>query len=103
MPLDVRIGLRTRDPGRAPRAEVREIDGRPVVWVDVDAEVRRGALSSDCVVDDRHAAEHGTEQGLPAHRHRCGSSGADIVEGIRALHGWGLAAKALSTAPASSR
>ena len=85
--------LRARVPG-AVRAEIREIGDRQVVWLDVDAEVRRGALSSEASGMIAAAAETALAEGLPLVG-RMASSGADIVEGIAALHGWGTAAKAL--------
>jgi acetyl-CoA carboxylase carboxyltransferase component len=88
------IALRRMVPGSI-KAEVREFDGREVVWVEVDATDRRGALSSDSSSVLEHAAVTAREQRLPL----IGvvrSSGADIVEGFSALHGWGRAAKALA-------
>jgi acetyl-CoA carboxylase carboxyltransferase component len=88
------IALRRMVPGSI-KAEVRDFDGREVVWVEVDATDRRGALSSDSSSVLEHAAVTAREQQLPL----IGvvrSSGADIVEGFSALHGWGRAAKALA-------
>ncbi len=88
------VPLRVRVPGAA-RAEVVSIDDRRVVRLDVDAEIRRGALSSaagEVIAEAAHVAraEHLPLVGF------IGSSGADIVEGIAALHGWGIAARALA-------
>ena len=88
------IGLRSRTPGAA-RAEVGRIDGRPVVLLDVDAEVRRGALSANASSTIAVAADTARSKGMPLVG-TIGSSGADILEGMPALHGWGQAAKALS-------
>jgi acetyl-CoA carboxylase carboxyltransferase component len=88
------IALRNMVPGSA-RAEVRDVDGRPVVWLDVDASVRKGALSSDSSSIIEAAARTAREQRYPLVA-VMGSSGADIDEGMSALHGWGLAAKALT-------
>ena len=88
------IGLRTRMPGAA-RAEISEIDGRPVVLLDVEAEVRKGALSAHASSMIAHAADTARSKGFPLVG-MMGSSGADILEGMPALYGWGLAAKALS-------
>jgi acetyl-CoA carboxylase carboxyltransferase component len=88
------IALRRMVPGSI-KAEVRDFGGREVVWVEVDATDRRGALSSDSSSVLEHAAVTAREQQLPL----IGvvrSSGADIVEGFSALHGWGRAAKALA-------
>lgn len=88
------VVLRNRVPGSI-RADVREFDGRDVVWVEVDATDRKGALSSDSSSMLEHAAITALEALMPL---VCvmRSSGADIVEGFSALHGWGRAAKALS-------
>jgi acetyl-CoA carboxylase carboxyltransferase component len=88
------IALRRKVPGSI-SADVRDFQGREVVWVEVDATDRRGALSSDSSSILEHAAVTAREQRLPL----IGvvrSSGADIVEGFSALHGWGRAAKALA-------
>ncbi len=88
------IALRHQVPGSA-RAEVREFAGRAVVWLDVDASVRRGALSSESSSVIEAAARTACEQRFPLIA-VMGSSGADIAEGMSALHGWGLAARALA-------
>jgi acetyl-CoA carboxylase carboxyltransferase component len=77
------------------RVDIREIDGRQVVWADVDASERHGALSSASSEQIAAAASCALHQRIPlvvVMR----SSGADINEGIAALHGWGLAARALA-------
>ena len=76
-------------------AEVRDFDGRQVVWVDVDAGTRVGALTADSSGKLENAACTARVKGFPLIV-IMRSSGADIVEGIAALHGWGLAAKALT-------
>ncbi len=76
-------------------SDVREFDERQVVWVDVDAGSRVGALTSESSGKIENAACTARAKGFPlivVMR----SSGADIVEGIAALHAWGLAAKALA-------
>ena len=77
-------------------SDVREFDGRQVVWVDVDAGSRVGALTVGLVVARSRTPR--TPLGPRASRLIVimRSSGADIVEGFAALHGWGLAAKALT-------
>jgi len=88
------VALRSKVPGSV-RAEVREFDGRSVVWAEVDGTDRKGALSSDSSSMLEHAARIACSQKLPL----IGvlrSSGADIVEGFSALHGWGKAARALT-------
>lgn len=92
--MALHVGLRTRTPGVA-AAEVGEIEGRPVVLLDVEAEVRRGALSSNASSTIAVAAETARSKGYPLVG-TIGSSGADIVEGMPALHGWGQAARALA-------
>jgi len=81
----------------AAAAEVRWLENinRRVVWVDVDETVRRGALSAEASGVISHAAETAREKGLPLVM-AIGSSGADIVEGVAALHGWGVAAKSIA-------
>ena len=88
------VALRNKVPGSI-RTDVREFTGRDVVWVEVDASDRKGALSSDSSSMLEHAAVEARAAGLPL---VCvmRSSGADIVEGFSALHGWGKAAKALT-------
>ena len=72
-----------------------ETIGRRVVWVDVDESVHRGALSAEASGVIAHAADTAREKGLPLVM-AIGSSGADIVGGVAALHGWGQAAKAIA-------
>jgi len=88
------LSLRAAVPGAA-RADVREFAGRLVVWLDVDGSARRGALSEAASEVIATAADTARSQGLPLVA-VMESSGADIVEGIAALHGWGRAAKALT-------
>jgi acetyl-CoA carboxylase carboxyltransferase component len=61
----VTVALRAHAPG-AVRTQVGAIDGRPVVVVDVDTDIRLRR------------------------------EGADILEGMAALHGWGRAARAIA-------
>ena len=88
------VALRNKVPGSI-RAVVREFADRDVVWVEVDASDRKGALSSDSSSMLEHAAAEALANRLPL---VCvmRSSGADIVEGFSALHGWGRAAKGLA-------
>ncbi len=88
------LPLRARVPGAA-RVDVREMGGRTIVWLDVDAAVRKGALSSAASSMIQAAAETALTKGYPLVA-TMDSSGADIAEGFSALHGWGLAAKALT-------
>ena len=88
------VGLRNRVVG-AVSSDVRDFEGRQVVWVDVDAGSRVGALTSDSSGKIENASVTARAKGFPLIV-IMRSSGADIVEGFAALHGWGLAAKALT-------
>ena len=88
------VALRKRVVG-AVTSDVREFEGRQVVWVDVDAGSRVGALTSDSSGKIENASTTARAKGFPLIV-IMRSSGADIVEGFAALHGWGLAAKALT-------
>ncbi len=88
------VHLRAGTPGVA-AADVRRLGDRQVVFVDIDASVRRGALSQESSLNIAHAATTARTVGLPLVG-RIGSSGADILEGIAALHGWGEAARAIA-------
>ena len=77
------------------RVATRTIDERPVVWVDVDASDRQGALSSTSSEQIAAGADFALNQRVPLVV-VVRSSGADISEGIAALHGWGHAARALA-------
>lgn len=88
------LAIRARVPGVV-RADIRDIDGRSVVWVDVDPTDRQGALSSVSSSQIEAAARIAMNERMPLVA-VIRSSGADIVEGFAALHGWGLAAKAIS-------
>ena len=85
----------------AARAEVRTLDAfdpdnpRRVLWIEIEETVRRGALSADASFVIETGARTALEKKLPLIM-VVGSAGADIVEGIAALHGWGSAAKALA-------
>ena len=88
------VALRSKVPGSV-RSDVREFHGRNVVWVEVDATDRKGALSSESSSMLELAAYTASSKRLPL----VGvlrSSGADILEGFSALHGWGKAARALT-------
>jgi acetyl-CoA carboxylase carboxyltransferase component len=71
------------------------LGGRDVVLVDVEAEVHRGALSSTACETLTRAARTARDERLPLLGY-ISSSGADIVEGMAALHGWGQAARAIA-------
>lgn len=88
------LSIRARVPGAA-RVDLRDLGGRTVVWLDVDAALRRGALSSAASSMIEAAADIARTKGFPLVA-VMGSAGADIGEGFSALHGWGQAAKALT-------
>ncbi len=85
------LGLRSRVPGAA-SAQVRQIGGRPVTEVHVDADNKRGALSQDDGETIAEAARLARHEGTPLVVYLA-SSGADIGEGFSALVGWGRAAR----------
>jgi acetyl-CoA carboxylase carboxyltransferase component len=92
--LSTPLHIRAKVPGAA-RVDVRDLGGRSVVWLDVESTFRKGALSSEASSMIAAAAQTARTQGLPLVA-IMDSSGADIAEGFSALHGWGLAAKALT-------
>ena len=79
--------------------QVVELSGRRVVFVAADANERPlerlGALTSSASENLAHAARTALEMRVPLIG-LIASSGADLTEGMAALHGWGLAAKALA-------
>jgi acetyl-CoA carboxylase carboxyltransferase component len=76
-------------------ARVDDIDGRSAVVITIDPTDRRGALSSVDGQSIAIAAQTALAERIPLVGY-IASSGADIVEGMAALHGWGLAARALA-------
>ncbi|MGA0863742.1 MAG: acyl-CoA carboxylase subunit beta [Ilumatobacteraceae bacterium] len=93
--LEKVLDLQNKVGGAATAQVARLASGREIVWLDVDGTHRKGALSADASGVIAHAATVARMQRLPLVM-RIESSGADIVEGIAALHGWGTAAKALA-------
>ena len=93
--FDVVVELQHSVPGAASAAVVRFSNGREAVWLTVDGEVHKGALSAAASHVIATAAQTARSKGLPLVT-QMESSGADILEGIAALHGWGTAAKALA-------
>ncbi len=87
------LPLRARVPGAVSAAQ-EDIDGRPAIVVRIDPTEHKGALSP--ADGDTIAAAAGTAlaERLPLVIYLA-SSGAEIRDGIAALHGWGLAARAL--------
>lgn len=88
------VSLQARVPGVADVA-VRDLHGRRVVWLEVNGETHRGALTSEASSLMETAARVAFDARVPFVAVMA-SSGADIREGFSALHGWGRAAKALT-------
>ena len=63
--------------------------------VEISDERRRGALSEADGHTFAEAAEHALAAGLPLLA-IIASSGADVNDGVAALHGWGTAARMLT-------
>ena len=81
----------------AATASVREIDGRPVSWFTLDGGKHRGAIGTPEGETIERAIHLAVEMGMPIVG-RIASSGADVSEGLSALHAWGRIAKALTDA-----
>ena len=88
------LPLRARVPGAA-TAEIDDIHGVPVVIVRTDPTVKRGALSTEDGSTISEAAAHAVSARVPLVA-IISSSGADVGDGVAALHGWGTAAAALA-------
>jgi len=71
------------------------VAGREVVLIEVADERRRGALSEADGHTFAEAAEHALGAGLPLVV-LISSSGADVNDGVAALHGWGAAARVIT-------
>jgi acetyl-CoA carboxylase carboxyltransferase component len=86
--------IRARAPGCV-TARVRVLGGRPAVIVRIDGSIKLGALSALDGETITEAANLALEKRLPL---VCtiASSGADILEGVSALSGWGKAARAIT-------
>jgi acetyl-CoA carboxylase carboxyltransferase component len=78
-------------------ASLREIDGRSVSWFSLDGGKHRGAIGTAEGQAVERAVHLAVELGLPIIG-RIASSGADVSEGVAALHAWGRMAKALTDA-----
>lgn len=87
------LPLSARRPGPA-SARVTDLDGRRVVRVDVRGDHDGAPLPSTASDVMEHAADEACAEGLPLVI-VLSTSGADIVEGIPALHGWGRVAASL--------
>ena len=89
------VELQHNVPGAAAATVVMLSNDRCVVWLTVDGTQHRGALSAAASYVIATAADTARTKGIPLVI-QMESSGADILEGIAALHGWGTAAKALA-------
>jgi acetyl-CoA carboxylase carboxyltransferase component len=76
-------------------AQLTTVAGRQVVLVEVAEDRRRGAISEADGHTFAEAAEHALGAGLPLLA-VISSSGADVHDGVAALHGWGSAARMLT-------
>ncbi len=76
-------------------AQITTVADREVVLVEVGGGHRRGALSEADGHTFAEAADHALDAGLPL-LGVLSSSGADVHDGVAALHGWGSAARALN-------
>ncbi|MDA8285977.1 MAG: methylmalonyl-CoA carboxyltransferase [Actinomycetota bacterium] len=90
------VRLRALVPGTASaRVESLPGAGRRTVTVRIDPAHRRGALGAQDSATVAEAARLALSQRIPL-LVIMASSGADVFEGVSALHGWGSAAMALS-------
>ena len=85
------VHLSRKVPGAASAALRLLAGGRRVVWAEAQDTVHKGALSSAASGVLRNAAIMAPEKRLPLVL-AMASSGAEIREGVSALHGWGEAA-----------
>jgi acetyl-CoA carboxylase carboxyltransferase component len=86
--------------GATAEAEVRELDGRPVGWFKLSGGPHHGSIGS---VDGEIVArliDMAVDIGVPVVG-VLDTSGADMVEGVPALHAWGRIARALTHASGS--
>jgi acetyl-CoA carboxylase carboxyltransferase component len=81
----------------AVEASLRELDGRVVSWFSLDGGKHRGAIGTPEGETMSRAIRLAIDLGIPVVG-RVASSGADVNEGVAALHAWGRVAKALSDA-----
>ncbi|HZN14519.1 MAG TPA: carboxyl transferase domain-containing protein [Acidimicrobiales bacterium] len=83
--------------GGAVDAGLRRIDGRRVAWFRLAGGKHRGAIGTVEGDTMRRVIEAGVDAGVPIIG-VIDSSGADVTEGVAALHAWGTVARALATA-----
>ena len=77
------------------RSELRSFGERKVMWISSRATTRRGALSERDGERIAHAASTAASISIPIVC-ELSTSGAKIQDGVAALHGWGVAARALA-------
>ena len=83
---------------RGRRRRSREIDGRPVSWFRIDGGKHHGAIGTAEGEAIERAVHLAGRARHPARRRDRQSSGADVAEGVAALHAWGRVAQALADA-----
>jgi acetyl-CoA carboxylase carboxyltransferase component len=81
----------------AVEATLRQLDGRSVSWFSLEGGKHRGAIGTPEGETVERAVRLATDLGIPLVG-RVASSGADVNEGVAALHAWGRVAKALADA-----
>src|SRR5205807_9975622 len=82
---------------RAARAERRELDGRLDGWFRLAGGKRQGAIGTIEGETTERLVRTACDAGVPIVG-ILASSGADVTEGVAALHAWGRVARALSEA-----
>ena len=88
------LGLDRFVPGHV-LVERREGDGRPVIWIEFDAERGPARLTAATAHQLRRGVRAALDQRIPVVL-VVSTHGTDIEEGMAALHGWGLVASALA-------
>ena len=81
----------------AAAATLRDVGGRSVSWFEIDGGKHRGAIGTPEGETIERAVRLAIELGVPIVG-RVASSGADVNEGVAALHAWGRVARAISAA-----
>ena len=93
-PVPARLPISRLIPSRA-HADVREVEGRQVVWVDMDPGDDVVRLSADTSTAIAIAAETANEHRLPLVI-TISTGGVDILEGMPALEAWGRVTAAVA-------
>jgi acetyl-CoA carboxylase carboxyltransferase component len=92
--MEPTLSLRAGTPG-AVTTGTTTVGDRPAVVASFDLSVRRGALHAADGESLAHAAHTALAARLPLVV-ILASSGADVTEGLPAVHGWGIAARAMT-------